>query len=220
MTVHLTDEQARVIGALLEKEITTPDLYPLTLNSLTTACNQKSNREPVVTYSESQTQTIVDELVAKKLIMCQQASGNRAPKYLHRFCNTQFSDLQFTAKQLALVCVLLLRGPQTPGELRTRTQRLTEFDDVTDVQKSLTELQALNGHQWVMRLNKAPGKREAKYCHLFSGQPDPAAQSVTQSATPNLESDSPALAARLDTLEQQVAMLSEQIIELKQRLGD
>lgn len=220
MTVHLTDDQARVIGALLEKEITTPDLYPLTLNSLTTACNQKSNREPVVTYSESQTQTIVDELVAKKLIMCHQASGSRAPKYLHRFCNTQFSDLQFTAKQLALVCVLLLRGPQTPGELRTRTQRLTEFDDVTDVQKSLTELQELNGHQWVMRLNKAPGKREAKYCHLFSGQPDTAAQGVTQSATPNPESGSPALAARLDTLEQQVAMLSEQIIELKQRLGD
>ena len=115
MLVTLTQLQARVIGVLLEKEVTTPEQYPLSLNSITTACNQKSNREPVMELTELEVQNTLDELRAKNMIFEQ--SGSRATRYKHRFCNTEFSDLQLTPQQLAIICVMLLRGPQTPGEL-------------------------------------------------------------------------------------------------------
>ncbi|MEP2601303.1 MAG: YceH family protein, partial [Paraglaciecola sp.] len=157
MLMQLTPLQARIIGVLLEKEITTPDQYPLSLNGLTLGCNQKSNRDPVMQLTESEVQNTLDELRDKKLIFEHTSSGSRVTKYKHRFCNTEFSDLKFNRQQLAIICVMLLRGPQTPGELRTRTNRLAEFANVDEVETSLNTLQALNDLQLVTKLEREPG---------------------------------------------------------------
>ncbi|MCL1050615.1 YceH family protein [Shewanella abyssi] len=165
--MELTQHEARIIGVLLEKELTTPEQYPLSLNSLTSGCNQKSSREPVLNLSESDVQNTLDSLAKKRLTSEQSGFGSRVIKYKHRFCNTEFSDLQLNAAQLAIVCLLLLRGPQTPGELRTRSNRLHEFNDVSEVEHALVEL-ARRETPLVALLAKEPGKREARYCQLFT----------------------------------------------------
>ena len=167
--MDLIPNQARVIGCLIEKEITTPDQYPLSLNSLTNACNQKSNREPVLTLNESEVQDVLDELKDKRLIREETGFGSRVVKYKHRFCNTEFSDLKLDAQELAVICVLLLRGPQTPGELRTRTNRLCEFSDVHQVEGVLNNL-SQREDPLVIRLPREAGKRESRYAHLFCGE--------------------------------------------------
>ena len=167
--MDLIPNQARVIGCLIEKKITTPDQYPLSLNSLTNACNQKSNREPVLTLSESEVQDVLDELRDKRLIREETGFGSRVVKYKHRFCNTEFSDLKLDAQELAVICVLLLRGPQTPGELRTRTKRLCEFSDVHQVEAVLNNL-SQREVSLVVRLPREAGKRESRYAHLFCGE--------------------------------------------------
>ena len=156
MLIQLTPTQARLIGVLLEKEVTTPDQYPLSLNGLTLGCNQKSNRNPVMILSESDVQLGVDELKDKKLIFEQTSIGSRVAKFKHRFCNTQFSDLKFSRQQLAIVCAMLLRGPQTPSELKTRTNRLAEFDNVEEVEATLNKLYDLNDEQLVVKLDREP----------------------------------------------------------------
>lgn len=170
MLVQLTPMQARVVGVLIEKEITTPDQYPLSLNALTLGCNQKSSREPILQLSETEVQNVLDELRDKNLLFEHQNSGSRVVKFKHRFCNTEFSSLQFSPQQLAIVCVLLLRGPQTPGELRTRTNRLAQFANVNEVESELAVLGEFNGDKLVRKLAREPGKREARYAHLFCGQ--------------------------------------------------
>ncbi|MFY0678582.1 MAG: DUF480 domain-containing protein [Neptuniibacter sp.] len=167
--MDLIPNQARVIGCLIEKEITTPDQYPLSLNSLTNACNQKSNREPVLTLSESEVQDVLDELKDKRLIREETGFGSRVVKYKHRFCNTEFSDLKLDAQELAVICVLLLRGPQTPGELRTRTNRLCEFSDAHQIEGVLNNL-SQREVPLVIRLPREAGKRESRYAHLFCGE--------------------------------------------------
>lgn len=167
--MDLIPNQARVIGCLIEKEITTPDQYPLSLNSLTNACNQKSNREPVLTLSESEVQDVLDELKDKRLIREETGFGSRVVKYKHRFCNTEFSDLKLDAQELAVICVLLLRGPQTPGELRTRTNRLCEFSDAHQIEGVLNNL-SQREEPLVIRLPREAGKRESRYAHLFCGE--------------------------------------------------
>ncbi|HEY3850927.1 MAG TPA: YceH family protein, partial [Steroidobacteraceae bacterium] len=125
MNIEFTPNEARVIGCLIEKEITTPDQYPLSLNALTNACNQKTNREPVLELSEPEVQQTLDSLMKKYMVSDKSAGyGGRVTKYRHRFCNTEFGPLKFSAQELGTLCVMLLRGPQTPGELRTRTNRL------------------------------------------------------------------------------------------------
>jgi uncharacterized protein YceH (UPF0502 family) len=170
MLVQLSPTQARVIGVLIEKEITTPDQYPLSLNALTLGCNQKSSREPILHLSETEVQNVLDELRGKNLLFEHQSSGSRVVKFKHRFCNTEFSSLQFSPQQLAIVCVLLLRGPQTPGELRTRTNRLAQFSNVNEVESELVKLGEFNGDKLVLKLAREAGKREARYAHLFSGE--------------------------------------------------
>jgi hypothetical protein len=157
---------------LIEKEITTPDQYPLSLNALTLGCNQKSSREPIVHFRESEVQSILDELREKNLLFEHQSSGSRVVKYKHRFCNTEFSSLKFTPQQLGIICVLLLRGPQTPGELRTRTNRLADFANVNEVEAALAQLTDFNGETLLVKLAREPGRRESKYAHLFSGEAD------------------------------------------------
>ncbi|QQX78505.1 YceH family protein [Shewanella sp. KX20019] len=165
--MELTQHEARIIGVLLEKELTTPEQYPLSLNSLTSGSNQKSSRDPVLNLSESDVQNTIDSLAKKRLISDQSGFGSRVVKYKHRFCNTEFSDLQLNPAQLAIICLLLLRGPQTPGELRTRSNRLHEFSDVSEVEHALVEL-ARRETPLVALLAKEPGKREARYCQLFT----------------------------------------------------
>ena len=166
--ISLSTEQCRVIGVMLEKETTTPEQYPLSLNGLLVGCNQKSNREPVMSLTESDVQDTVDELVKVNQLMVDHKASSRVNKYFHRFCNTEFGNLQFTPQQRAVICVLLLRGAQTPGELRTRTNRLAEFGDVREVENALEQLQDLNGQVLVKKLAREPGKRESRYVHLFT----------------------------------------------------
>ena len=165
--MELTPLEARIIGVLLEKEITTPEQYPLSLNSLTLGCNQKSSRDPVLSLTEADTQAGLDSLTKKRLISEQSGFGSRVVKYKHRFCNTEFSDLQFNPGQVAVICLLLLRGPQTPGELRTRSNRLHSFADVFEVEAELTSL-ASQTPPLVTILLKEPGKREARFDECFT----------------------------------------------------
>lgn len=223
LLLNLSPNQARVIGVMLEKEVTTAEHYPLSLNSLTNACNQKSNREPVMALSESQVQTTLDELSEKKLILEQSGNTSRVNKYKHRFCNTQFSDLQLSKQQVAIVCVLLLRGPQTPGELRTRTQRLALFANVDELENVLVSLQDVNGAQLVLRLQREPGKRETRYSQLFCPmQPDTSntANEIQREdpGTPEYRKGPPLDIKYLDriaVLESQVIDLGKQIDELR-----
>lgn len=222
MLIQLTPMQARVIGVLLEKEVTTPDQYPLSLNGLTLGCNQKSNREPVMDLSESEVQNILDELRDKKLILEHTGSGSRVVKYKHRFCNTEFSDLKFSRQQLAIICVMLLRGPQTPGELRTRTNRLADFANVDEIEATLNKLHDLNDEQLVVKLDREPGKRDSRYAHLFSGEQGLQMQSTAPTQTNatdlvlNETSIAPQNFERITQLELQVADLTSQLAELKE----
>ena len=167
MQLQLSMEQQRVIGCLLEKQSTTPEHYPLSLNALTNACNQKSNREPVVNYTEEQVQITVDELISMRLVTVNEGLSGRVNKYDHRFCNTEFSHLQFDQQQRAIICLLLLRGAQTPGELKTRSSRLADFAHIDDVEKSLEQLIQSNH---VKKLPRESGKRDCRYIHLFADQ--------------------------------------------------
>lgn len=168
MAIELTPYEARVIGCLLEKEVTTPEQYPLTLNNLTTAVNQKSSREPILALLEAQVLDTLEQLIVKRLVSALEGFGHRVNKYQHRFCNTEFGSLQLTTQQRAIVCLLLLRGPQTPGELRTRSQRLCEFKDVNEVSLALN---AMIDEGYVAQLPREAGKRESRYTQLFSAAP-------------------------------------------------
>lgn len=167
MQLQLSMEQQRVIGCLLEKQSTTPEHYPLSLNALTNACNQKSNRAPVVNLTEEQVQIAVDELISMRLVTLNEGLSGRVNKYDHRFCNTEFSHLQFDQQQRAIICLLLLRGAQTPGELKTRSSRLADFARIDDVEKSLEQLIQSNH---VKKLPRESGKRDCRYIHLFADQ--------------------------------------------------
>jgi uncharacterized protein YceH (UPF0502 family) len=220
MNIELSAIEARVIGCLLEKQVTTPDQYPLSLNALTNGCNQKTNREPVLDLSEAEVQVAVDSLMKKYLVSDKSAGyGGRVTKYQHRFCNTEFGSLKFSKQEFGILCVLLLRGPQTPGELRSRTNRLCEFSDSSEVESALRGLMEREDGPFVARLPRAPGAREARYAHLFSGliesAPDDADDDGTVGYAPAGE---PKTGERLTLLEDQVAALRKEVDRLKERL--
>jgi uncharacterized protein len=221
MNIELTPIEARVIGCLIEKEITTPDQYPLSLNALTNACNQKTNRDPVLVLPESTVQQALDALMRKFLVSDKSAGyGGRVTKYKQRFCNTEFGSLKFTAQELGIVCVLLLRGAQTPGELRSRTNRLCEFADAQSVENTLQALVTREDGPFIVRLARAPGARESRYLHLFSG-PAPSQPEETAHADAGAGSEPPGtgalLAERIENLERLVAELRAEVDELKHR---
>ncbi len=168
MDMDLSLIETRVIGCLLEKEITTPEQYPLSLNALTNACNQKSNREPVLNLDETEVQEALDNLRSMRLIS--EERGSRVVKIKHRFCNTEFGSLQVTEQEKAIICVLFLRGAQTPGEIRSRTGRLTKFTDVKSVEIILQQMADRN---MLVQLPREAGKRESRCAHLFSGEVKP-----------------------------------------------
>ncbi len=170
MNIELTAIEARVIGCLIEKQITTPDQYPLSLNALVNASNQKSNRDPVLELDEHTVQQTLDHLGRKHFVVEKSGFGSRVPKYQHRFCNTEYGTLKLDPQELAIVCELLLRGPQTPGELRSRASRMAPFSDVSEVEAALTRLSEREDGPFVVRLAREPGRRESRYAHLFSGE--------------------------------------------------
>ncbi|WP_211357797.1 YceH family protein [Colwellia demingiae] len=219
--ITLSPEQCRIIGVMLEKETTTPEQYPLSPNGILIGCNQKSSREPVMSLSEGDVQNVIDELVRMNQLMVDHKASSRVNKYFHRFCNTEFGSLQFTPQQRAIICVLLLRGPQTPGELRTRTNRLADFNDVNEVETTLDELQELNGQILVRKLAREPGKRDCRYIHLLSDVDETSfsqASNIQTEVAPSAEQT--LLTQRVTELEQQVASLTEQVTCLTELLND
>ena len=211
MKYELNAKEARVIGCLLEKQVTTPDQYPLSLNAITLACNQKTNREPVMDLSESEVQQLLDLLLRKHFLRTLSGFGNRVVKYEQRFCNSEFGQLKLSPAELAVIATLLLRGAQTPGELRTRTTRMHEFSDVSEVEQVLQQLATREDGPFVVRLAREPGKRESRFMHLFSGQIDEAPPEAFE-----FEEDSE-LSARVSALENEVAELKRQLQHLLAR---
>ncbi|WP_370546819.1 DUF480 domain-containing protein [Edwardsiella tarda] len=207
----LSPIEARVIGCFLEKQVTTPEQYPLSLNALTTACNQKTNREPVLDLSESEVQNALDLLVRKHQIRSINAPGSRVVKYEHRFCNSEFGDLRFSPAEVALICCLLLRGPQTPGELRTRSNRLYAFADVNEAEQALNRLAEREDGPFVVRLAREPGRRESRYAHLFCGEAAIGAESAA--------ADTASAAVETDELSARVTALEAEVADLKRRLA-
>jgi uncharacterized protein YceH (UPF0502 family) len=194
--------QVRVIGALIEKEITTPDNYPLTLNSLVSACNQTSNREPVMALTDDDVTRAVEELRKRSLVRAVQRSDSRTTRYRHLMTEGMGLD----AGELAVMCVLMLRGAQTPGELNSRTARLHQFVDLPTLERTL-ELLTLRNPPIVARLARRLGQKEVRYAHLLSGEP-PAeqAEAVTLADMPP---------SRIELLEQSVDALRAEISELR-----
>jgi len=217
MNIELSSLEARVIGCLIEKQITTPDQYPLSLNALVNACNQKSNRDPVMEVDEVTIQGTVDQLARKHFVIEKSGFGSRVPKFQHRFCNTEYGTLKLTAQELAIVCELLLRGPQTPGELRTRASRMAPSSEVGQVEAALESLRAREDGPFVVRLPREPGRRDSRYAHLFSGAVAvPAIEDAPQTvAVSNAAAETP---SRLDRLEEQVRRLREELDDMKRRL--
>ena len=215
MHTELSDVEARVIGCLIEKSIVTPDQYPLTLNALTNACNQKSSRDPVMNLTQGEVQHTVRELQDKHLVRRDENFKSRVEKYSQRFCNTRYSNLQFDDAQLAIVCLLLLRGPQTPGELRSRSGRLHSFADNDDVVQALLSLVERDGDPLVVKLPRTPGRKDSEYMHLFSGDVNVEAHaSRAAAARParTTERHSVAeLAERISQLEDEVAAIKAKL---------
>lgn len=216
MKYTLTPLEARVIGCLLEKQVTTPEQYPLSMNGVVTACNQKTNREPVMSLSESEVQVLLDGLVKRHYLRTVSGFGNRVTKYEQRFCNSEFGDLKLSSADVSLIATLLLRGAQTPGELRGRAQRMHEFADMAEVESTLERLASREDGPFVVRLPREPGKRESRYMHLFCGEVDLAA--VTPSA--DAPQTDEALLARVEALEGEVAELKQRLDSLLAHLGE
>lgn len=214
MKYDLSAKEARVIGCLLEKQVTTPDQYPLSLNAITLACNQKTNREPVMELSESDVQQTLDLLLKKHFLRTLSGFGNRVVKYEQRFCNSEFGQLKLYPAELALIATLLLRGAQTPGELRTRAARMHDFSDVGEVEQTLQQLTVREDGPFVERLAREAGKRESRFMHLFSG----ATESVALQGEGAV--DEAPLSERVAVLESEVASLKQQLQQLLARGGD
>ncbi len=214
MRIRLNPLEARVIGCLIEKEIVTPAQYPLSLNALVDACNQKSSRDPVLQLSADEVQRVVDGLLKRHLLSDRGGFGSRVTKYQHRFGNVGFGSTEFTAQELGILCVLLLRGPQTPGDLRARTGRLCQFSDAQETERVLDGLMRRKDGPFVARLAPEPGRREARYRHLFGD--DENGDRAVESAAPQTESKPPPPSPERDRTEQ----LEDLVLEMQQRLDE
>jgi uncharacterized protein YceH (UPF0502 family) len=213
LDTQFTANEARVIGCLMEKSVITPEQYPLSLNALVNACNQKSSREPVLSLDQNVVQRAVNDLIAKKFVMIE-PYGGRVDKYRQRFCNTQFAEIQLSSAEFAIVCLLLLRGPQTPGELKAHSGRLHEFADPAEVDAALEALLARSNGPFVARLPREPRRKDHAWAHLFSGPID----SVPAEAAPSPELRQSRQSASA-ALEERVAALEREVALLKQALG-
>jgi hypothetical protein len=224
MNIRLTAIEARIIGALIEKQITTPDQYPLSLNALINACNQKSNREPLMQLDEPTVKFVVEGLGRRHMVVEKSGFGSRVPKFQQIFCNTEFGSLKLTPQETAIVCELLLRGPQTPGELRSRAPRMAEFPDPGVVESVLESLANRAGGGIVAQLAREPGRRDSRWAQLFEELPesvrvataaDVAANNAANAAAPRSPSNAE-LVARVAALESEIAGLRAELAALKQ----
>ena len=205
MKILLTDREVRLLGCLIEKEMATPDYYPLTLNALVNACNQKSNRNPVVSFDEESVLSALNGLKESRMI--RQSNISRVAKYEHIFAD----DLKLVAREKAAICILMLRGPQTAGEIRSRTERLYAFKDLDEVQETLSALEDTN---LVKKLPRQPGRKESRYMHLLSGEPD----ETCDTGSNHQESDSVIVRKGSDRsggLQEQIDMLRQELDKLK-----
>ena len=213
MDTILNEIEARILGCLIEKELTTPEYYPLTLNALTNACNQKSNRDPVMGLEDADVVRGLDSLRFKQVVVVS-SDGGRVPKYRHILAER----LRLAPEELALLCELLVRGPQTVGELRTRAERMRSFTDLAAVDEVLRDLMSRE-QPLVTRLTRQPGRKEARYAHLFSGEPEVAAEE----STPHPETARLRVMAgdeRLARLEEEVAALKSEVAEMRQVVAE
>jgi uncharacterized protein YceH (UPF0502 family) len=216
--VRLTPVEARVLGALIEKEVTTPEYYPLSLNALINACNQRSNREPVMDLDEEAARQALHGLEDDGLAGRARSADGRVTKYEH-WLGEAFN---FSRAETALICVLLLRGPQTPGELRGRTERMHRFEEITDVLAGLQKLMERETPLAVM-LPRQPGTKESRYAHLLSGPVESAAPAPAADApvfTPAFNGNPAGQDGRIAQLEATVAQLKSELDSLKKRFDD
>ncbi len=211
MDDQLTAVEVRVLGALIEKELTTPDYYPLSLNALTNACNQSSNRDPVVHYEESTVAGAIESLRKRSLVRVVQQSGSRVFKYRHLVNET----LGLVARQTAVLGVLMLRGPQTLGEVKTRASRLATFERLEDIDTALEQLMARTPSALATRLERRPGQKEVRYAHLLAGE---VTYEGTDDAEPATESRREAASGRIDALESAVEGLRQEMTDLRNQL--
>jgi uncharacterized protein YceH (UPF0502 family) len=213
---ELDEREARVIACLIEKSIVTPDQYPMTLNALTNACNQKSSRDPVMSLTQGEVQHTIRGLEEKHLARTEENFKSRTEKYSQRFCGTRYSDNQFDSAQVAIICMLLLRGPQTPGELKARSGRLHDFADNSDVVVALDGLINREGESVVVKLPRTPGRKDSEYMHLFSGPIDIAARAQeVLTAKPHTVSNQ----SQVAELNERVTKLESEVAELKALLS-
>lgn len=201
LTLHPVE--LRVLGSLIEKEITTPEYYPLSLNALVNACNQKSNRDPVVSFDEDAVLDAIESLRDKRFATIITGAGSRVPKYAHRFAET----LNLGRREIAVLCELMLRGPQTLGELRTRTERMHKFDDISEVESIIERLAEM-----IVKLPRRPGEKESRYAHLLSGP--------VQAQAPMTEPHAVERHDRTAALEAEVAQLRKDVENIQQQLAD
>jgi uncharacterized protein YceH (UPF0502 family) len=211
-----TPEELRIIGCLMEKAVTTPDQYPLTLNALTNACNQKSSRDPVMSLDQGTVARTARELEEKTLVSSSEGKSN-VKKFTQRLCNSLLSELQFSEAEFAVICLLILRGPQTPGELRTRSGRLHSFEGNEEVKAVLNGLMDREGGAVVARLARKSGRKDHEYTHLFAGEVDSVAEetNVTERSSAVNQKDD-----RLTQLEARVYKLERALTDLAERLGE
>jgi len=214
MNIQLTEIEARVLGCLIEKAFTTPDYYPLTLNALANACNQKSNRNPVMSLEETSVVRGLDDLRKKGLSEKVHKADSRVPKYQHLF----MSKFNLSRSQTAVLCELMLRGPQTTGEIRSRADRMNRFQDLNEVEEILSGL--MQGDEpMVIRLPRMAGQKEPRFMHLFSGEPEVREQDrsiADESATIQVHTEN----ARIEKLENELVLLRNEFNELKKAFTD
>jgi len=206
----LNETECRIVGALVEKQLTTPEYYPLTLNALVNACNQKNNREPVVSYDERTVTESLERLRDRNIVYVFYGSTSRVPKYKHMLP----SIYELQPPEVAVICVMLLRGPQTLGELRTRTERLYAFNDLGELQETLDGLMRRDD-PLVIKFERLAGHKEARFGHLLSGPVDVEAYAAAQ-ATAHVRSGGSAATERIEKLEEEVSSLRAEVNELKQ----
>lgn len=205
--------ELRVLGSLMEKSKATPDYYPMTINSLTAACNQKTSRKPVVQYDDETVGNALNTLKRRGLISTATGGSSRAIKYKHNFAIV----FPLIPSELAIMCLLILRGPQTPGEINTNSGRLWEFDSIEEVQEALEKL-ATGDMPYVLQLPKRPGQKEARYAHLLAGEPEISEDDYDDQPTGNNRADS-GLEARLSKVETELAELKEAFDKLMKELS-
>jgi uncharacterized protein YceH (UPF0502 family) len=207
MLPELSANEARVIGCLIEKSVLTPDQYPMTLNALTNACNQKSGRDPVTSLKPGEVHQTLRQLESKHLVRTDENFKSRTEKFSQRLCNTRYSNIQLDEAQQAILCLLLLRGPQTPGELRARSGRLHAFADNAAVVAAMQVLIDRETGPLLVQLPRAPGRKDSEYMHLLSGPVDSSTRPARSAQRESLTE----LVARVDRLEAELIALKEQL---------